>query len=206
MRVTAWAGVLAFARGTSVSTLPNAPRLWSARMFRSGLAAVAGSLFIAAVTLLASRPAFAADASMLLPGDPAMIHLVTVENSLLELTNADRVANGLAPLDFDADSLTIARERAESQLGIPTLSHYDADGQLIFAHLLSEANLSYGLAGENLARASFDDSGVVQRVESALMQSPTHRRNILEKTFTRVAIGAATNSSGFITFAEVYRD
>jgi uncharacterized protein YkwD len=175
-------------------------------MFRSGLAAVLGSLAIAAVTLMASRPAFASDASMLLPGDPALIHLVTVEHSLLELTNADRIANGLAPLDFDADSLVIARERAESQLDIPTLSHYDADGQLIFARLLSEANLSYGLAGENLARASTDDSAVVQRVEQALMQSPTHRRNILEKTFRRVAIGAATDSSGYITFAEVYRD
>ena len=38
------------------------------------------------------------------------------------------------------------------------------------------------------------------------MRSPTHRKNILERTFRRVAIGAATDSSGQITFAEVYRD
>jgi uncharacterized protein YkwD len=176
-------------------------------MIRSGLPAVLGMLAIVAMTLLsAGHPAFAADAGMLLPGDPALIHLITVEQALLDLTNTDRVANGLQPLEFDPDSLSIARTRAESQLGAPSLSHYDADGHLIFARLLSDANLSYGLAGENLARASSDDTSVTTRVEQALMQSPTHRRNILERTFKRVAIGAATDASGWISFAEVYRD
>ncbi len=176
-------------------------------MIRSGLAAVLGTLAIVAVTLLGTgRPAFASDAGMLLPGDPALIHLITVEHTLLDLTNSDRVANGLQPLEFDSDSLIIARQRAESQLGTPSLSHYDTDGHLIFARLLSDANLSFGLAGENLARASIDDANVTARVEQALMQSPTHRKNILERTFKRVAIGAATDSSGWISFAEVYRD
>ena len=35
---------------------------------------------------------------------------------------------------------------------------------------------------------------------------PVSRKNILEKTFTKVAIGAATNAQGQITFAEVYRN
>jgi uncharacterized protein YkwD len=175
-------------------------------MFRSGLAALLGTLAIAAVTLLGRQPAFATDAGVLTAGDPVLIHLITVENAMLEVTNADRVANGLEPLEFDPDTLTIARVRAESQLGTPGLSHYDANGQLIFARLLSDASLRYGLAGENLARASVDDPGVTQRIEQALMQSPTHRKNILERTFKRVAIGAATDSNGQITFAEVYRD
>ncbi len=175
-------------------------------MFRSGLGAFLGLAAIVAVTLFGRLPAFAAEASMVVPGDPALIHLISVEHTLLELTNADRVANGLDPLDFDPDTLAIARERAESQLQIPHLSHYDANGQLIFARLLNDASLAYGLAGENLARAASDDSTVTQRIEQALMQSPTHRKNILERTFKRIAIGAATNSDGQITFAEVYRD
>jgi len=175
-------------------------------MFRSGLAAAIGVVAIVAVTLFGRLPAFAAEASLVVPGDPAVVHLITVEQTLLELTNADRMANGLEPLDFDPDTLTIARLRAESQLGTPKLSHYDAHGQLIFARLLNDASLQYNLAGENLARAASDDATVTQRIEQALMQSPTHRKNILERTFRRVAIGAATNSDGQITFAEVYRD
>jgi uncharacterized protein YkwD len=163
---------------------------------------------ILALLVLASLspPALAADAGMLLPGDPGLANLIAAEQALIDLTNADRQANGLDALQLDTDTLTIARQRAESQLGAPTLTHYDANGQLIFARLLSEANLSYSLAGENLARTSGEDANVAQRVEQALMQSPLHRRNILEKTFKRVAIGAAIARDGQIAFAEVYRD
>jgi uncharacterized protein YkwD len=176
-------------------------------MFRPRAAALIALLAIAAVTLLGPRhSALAMDASLSLPGDPRVMNLVAAEQSLLDLTNADRIANGLDPLETDPDTLAIARQRAESQLGTPSLSHYDVTGQLIFAKLLGDANVGYQLAGENLARASVDDATVTQRVEQALMQSPTHRKNILERTFKRVAIGAATDSSGQITFAEVYRD
>jgi uncharacterized protein YkwD len=153
-----------------------------------------------------ATPVAAANASMLAPGDSRAMNLLSAEQALLDLTNADRVSNGLEPLQTDAETLAIARERAESQLGTPALSHYDADGQLVFSKLLGDANLGYRLAGENLARASSNDAAVVQRIEQALMQSPTHRKNILEQTFRRVAIGAATDSNGQITFAEVYRD
>lgn len=177
-------------------------------MFRSGLLAIFGAV-VALFTLstAAPQPAQALNAGALLPGDPALINLIAAEQALLELTNTDRVANGLDPLQVDPETLSIARERAESQLGSQSLSHYDANGQLIFARLLNDAELPYGLAGENLARATDgSDSSVTQRVEQALMQSPLHRKNILERVFKRVAIGAAVDSNGQIAFAEVYRD
>ena len=152
------------------------------------------------------QPAWAADAGALPPGDPAVVGLLSAERTLLDLTNADRVANGLEPLEPDTDTLAIARERAEDQLDAPSLSHVDTNGQLVFAELLAESQLSYRLAGENLARNSVQDASLVQRVEQALMQSPTHRKNILEPTFKRVAIGAATDPTGRIAFAEIYRD
>jgi uncharacterized protein YkwD len=157
-------------------------------------------------TTMAWQPAWAANAGALPPDDPALEALMSAEQTLWELTNVDRVANGLEPLDLDVDTLAIARERAEDQLDAPTLSHYDPNGELIFTQLLAGAHLTYQLAGENLARASVQDPSVIQRVEQALMQSPTHRANILEPTFRRVAIGAATGRGGQITFAEVYRD
>jgi uncharacterized protein YkwD len=133
--------------------------------------------------------------------------LVSSEQALIDQTNADRTANGVAPLVADPDTLDIARQRAETQLGPQSLDHYDASGELIFSQLLGQAHLGYGLAGENLARASSADSNLVQRIEQALMQSPAHRKNILEATFKRVAIGAASDpSTGQIAFAEIYRD
>jgi uncharacterized protein YkwD len=173
-------------------------------MVRTALAAALGAALVLVATI---EPALAMDAGMVLPDDPAVASLVSSEQSMLDLTNADRVANGDDPLQFDPDLLAIARERAESQLGTPSLSHYDTDGHLVFARLLNESNLTFDLAGENLARAGSLDLGLTQRVEQALMQSPLHRKNILERTFKRIAIGAATDpNTGQIAFAEIYRD
>jgi uncharacterized protein YkwD len=175
-----------------------------ARNASVGVVAAAAALLVA---LVPTQPVAAMDASMVSPSEPSFSLLVNAEQQLIDLTNADRASNGIAPVVFDADALPIARERAEMQLGSQSLNHYDASGQLIFAELLSQANLLYSLAGENLARAASSDPTVTVRVEQALMQSPTHRKNILEKTFHRLAIGAATDAAtGQIAFAEVYRD
>jgi uncharacterized protein YkwD len=152
------------------------------------------------------QPAAAAEAASQLPGDPAIAMLFAVEQAMLDLTNSDRVANGLDPLEFDPETLAIARERATSQLGTPSLTHYDANGDLAFVQLLADAQIGYQLAGENLARAAAEDASVTDTVEQALMKSPTHRKNILERTFTRVAIGSASDGHGQISIAEVYRN
>jgi len=169
------------------------------------------TLVVACVALLAlvattlfARPADA-DAREL-PGDLAVSQLVTVEQTLLDLTNKDRAANGLPPLSFDPETLAIARERASEQLGPNNLTHYDEQGLLAFVVLLDQANLRYGLAGENLARAREDGSDTIGRIEDALMKSPTHRKNILEQRFARAAIGMARDSQGRIAFAEIFRD
>jgi len=169
-----------------------------------GLVAAAAALLVA---LVPTQPVAAMDASMVSANEPSFTLLVSDEQQLIDLTNADRASNGVAPVVFDAATLPIARERAEMQLGTQSLNHYDASGQLVFAELLSQASLGYSLAGENLARAAGTDPTVTARVEQALMESTTHRKNILEKTFHRLAIGAATDpTTGQIAFAEVYRD
>jgi uncharacterized protein YkwD len=176
-------------------------------MIRLDLAPLSRSLAVTALAgALSLTFAWQPAAALQLPGDPAIGTLISAEQALLALTNADRAANGLGPLEFDPDTLQIARERAANQIDLPSLSHYNANGDLAFVKMLASAQVTYELAGENLARAYDNDPAVTQRVENALMASPTHRKNILEHTFNRVAIGAATDGSGQITFAEVYRN
>jgi uncharacterized protein YkwD len=137
--------------------------------------------------------------------DTSVATLLVTELALVELTNADRVANGLPALEFDPHTLLIARERAAKQLEIDNLSHYDEHGLLAFVGLLDGAGVRYALAGENLARSTSSSGDVLSRIEAAWMNSPTHRKNILEKSFTRIAIGAATDSDGRIAFAQIFR-
>ena len=136
---------------------------------------------------------------------PAFPVATGVEMAMVDLTNADRAGNGLPALSFDPALLDIARQRAAAQLTNAPLSHYDASGQLAFVGLLANAGIDYTLAGENLARTTGSDSGMPARVEQALMNSPPHRKNILEPSFDEVAIGAASDDSGRVAFAEIYR-
>jgi uncharacterized protein YkwD len=127
------------------------------------------------------------------------------EQKLLDLTNTERASNGLAPVRFDLATLWVARARAESQVPGGPLSHYDSMGELAFVGLLGDAAVGYTLAGENLARASAGDAGVVARLNTALMNSPTHRANILEPAFNLLAIGQAAMGSDGVVFAEIFR-
>jgi uncharacterized protein YkwD len=65
--------------------------------------------------------------------------------------------------------------------------------------------VQYRLAGENLARWGAADPDGPQRVEQAWMRSPTHLKNILEPSFNRLAVGAATDALGRVAFAQVFR-
>jgi uncharacterized protein YkwD len=142
-------------------------------------------------------------------GDLAIIPQDTTptapEQVMLDLTNADRTRNGLPALAFDPATLRVARLRAAAQIPDGPLSHYNSLGELAFVGLLGDAGVNYSLAGENLARATAQDPGVVPRLDEALMNSPTHRANILEPSFNRVAIGAATGPDGRLAFAEIFR-
>ena len=45
----------------------------------------------------------------------------------------------------------------------------------------------------------------IEDIEQALMQSPTHRHNILEPTFDRMAVGMAEGPNGQVAFVEIFR-
>ncbi len=131
--------------------------------------------------------------------------LLPQEQALLDLSNADRIRNGLDPLSFDPVVLDVARARAQAQLDDAPLSHYDALGQLAFVPLLAEAGAEYALAGENLARFTGYDPNLAETVEQALMSSPAHRQNILDQSFNRLAVGVAWDDAGRVAFAQIFR-
>ena len=132
-----------------------------------------------------------------------ILNATAVETTFLELVNTDRAAHGVEPLEFDPSLLGIARIRAAAQRGGP-LSHVDAVGQLAFVSLLSDWQVPYSLAGENLARHSRNSTAVAAELERALMNSPAHRANILEPSFRTIAIGEAPEGAG-VAFAQIFR-
>ena len=109
--------------------------------------------------------------------------------------NADRAANGLPALAINGVLGGIARQRSQQMLSTGVFSHYAPDGSLYFAGMLNEAAFPYAFAGENLAENNFGWSQSLNEANTQLMNSPTHRANILNSRYNEVGVGIAGPSS-----------
>ena len=67
---------------------------------------------------------------------------------------------------------------------------------------MPNAQAVYGDAGSRLTVSA---AGATIRVHQALMASPTHRANILESRFSRLAVGGTSDAQGQLVFAEIFR-
>ncbi len=130
------------------------------------------------------------------------IDISAAEQQWLDLINADRAAYGLPPLTPDPRLMEIARWRSEDMVARNYFSH-DIGGYTVF-EILRQRQISYQVAGENLAVNTFDDSLTVAMAESGLMSSPRHRANILRPDFTAVGVGIATGPNRLTVFTQLF--
>ena len=138
--------------------------------------AVAGSLYGAMVTST---------------GAAAFAPMSPPEYQFLAELNGDRAANGLGALGANGVLSGLARQRSQQMLASGSFSHYDGAGNLIFAGLLNGVGFPYAFAGENLAENNYPWGQSLDQANAALMNSPTHRANILNTRFNQVGVGIA---------------
>jgi uncharacterized protein YkwD len=71
-------------------------------------------------------------------------------------------------------------------------AHEGEDGSTPFSRM-DHVGARYRYAGENLGTDSgTNQTLMLQAIETAMIQSPSHRANLLRSTFTRVGIGIVT--------------
>ena len=128
--------------------------------------------------------------------------VITAETQLLAAVNVDRVANGLAPVEYDAALSAVARWRSEDMVARNYFSH-DIGGYMVF-QVLKDQGITYGLAGENLA-AMYGTENTVARAQASLMGSPTHRANILQSEYTQAGVGVAIGPDGKHIFTQIFK-
>ena len=114
----------------------------------------------------------------------------TAEQELLVLANQSRHEAGVPPLHMDASLNEAARAHARLMIDRQQLSHH-FDGEPPLMRRLLDTGLRFDHVGENVA---FNASA--EKAFEALMQSPPHRRNLLDPTF---------NSAGFAAFWSEHR-
>lgn len=105
------------------------------------------------------------------------------ETSMLSKINAIRKKQDLSPLTSDPQLKTVARAYGKNMFAKGYFSHYTPEGFSPFDRL-EQYSIGYTSAAENLAYAPDTDFAF-----NGLMNSPGHRRNILDPSFKRIGIG-----------------
>ncbi len=105
------------------------------------------------------------------------------EAVMLRLVNQERAKVGIKPLVVDGRLQAIARAHSEEMFRLGYFAHDSPVSGSPFDRMRA-AGIRYLAAGENIAYAP-----TVEAAHQGLMQSPEHRRNILDPEFTRVGIG-----------------
>lgn len=102
-------------------------------------------------------------------------------NQLLAYTNAEREQQGLGDLTVDPQLSKAAQMKAHDMFANQYWAHTSPDGTQPW-QWVKEAGYQYSVAGENLAKGFITSHGVV----TAWMNSPEHRKNILDARYDNV--------------------
>ena len=113
----------------------------------------------------------------------------TDENmAVYEIVNRERAKNGLSALSYRYDLQSAADKRAEEI--VTSFSHTRPNGNSCFT-VLSEYGITYRAVGENIAYGQ----RTPEEVMNGWMNSQGHRANILNSSFTGIAVGVKTIGS-----------
>ena len=105
---------------------------------------------------------------------------------LVDLANGDRAASSIGTLTVNPVLVAAAQAKANDMATYGYFAHISPQGVDPW-HWFEQAGYKFTYAGENLA-VDFSDSG---DVNTAWMNSPTHRENLLNPKYTEIGIATA---------------
>ena len=131
------------------------------------------------------------------------------DSTLFSLTNQDRASNGVGAVNFNGALQTVGENGAYHCGGITVNGRsLDMMQRNYFSHIIAGCGtyvwpmmqafgVSYQSAGENIGWVNNDTNGVGAAgiVNTAFMNSPDHRDNILNGSYTDLGVGSAFAST-----------
>ncbi len=146
----------------------------------SGTAVAAAGLLVVVMFVAASIQPY----SLRIGQNAAVIAAV-----LIDLANGDRAEAGLAMLSVSPRLMAVAQQKADDMAARSYFAHVSPDGKDPW-YWFEREEYAFVHAGENLA-VDFSDSIDVER---AWMNSPLHRKNILDPRYTEIGIATAVGT------------
>ena len=131
------------------------------------------------------------------------------DQAMFALVNQDRADNGLGPLRWNDQLTSIAEDAGYNGCGFPVsgrsvdmglrgyFSHTICGSQNVF-NVMQADRVPYQSAGENIGWQSgyTDVAAAAAYLNTALMNSPGHRANILNPNYTDVGVGSWQTAPG----------
>jgi uncharacterized YkwD family protein len=130
---------------------------------------------------------------------PITDSLSSVEAQVVKLVNAERGKRGLHMLTTAANVSNAARVKAQDMVNKKYFSHTSPTYGSPF-NMMENMGIRFSAAGENIAMGQRS----AQEVMTAWMNSPGHRANILNPSYTVIGVGAAKTSSGTLYWVQEF--
>lgn len=112
------------------------------------------------------------------------------EAEVVRLVNEIRVSNGLSTLTHNWELSRVARYKSQDMKNLGYFSHTSPTYGSPF-NMMKNFGISYKTAGENIAKGYSTPKQVVD----AWMNSPGHRANILNSSFTEIGVGYVSSGN-----------
>jgi hypothetical protein len=158
--------------------VPHARNNYYPHIFSPRLTGLLSALLVAAKVFTLAALAWG-------PITPAYASAITTPN-IINLTNQSRQAAAVPLLTESILLDNAAQQKANDMLAKGYFSHNTPGGQTPW-DFITAAGYNYITAGENLA-VNFTQA---ENVETAWMNSPDHRSNILDKNYQNIGVGIA---------------
>nr|WP_242517949.1 SafA/ExsA family spore coat assembly protein [Halobacillus sp. GSS1] len=131
---------------------------------------------------------------LIYPGDrvtvPLKADIKSVERQVIDLTNQERAKNGLPALKANWQLSRVARYKSRDMANKNYFSHTSPTYGSPF-NMMRDFNVSYNRAAENIAAGQ----QTPQEVVNGWMESPGHRKNILDPNLRQIGVGYAEGGS-----------
>ncbi|MBJ7594378.1 MAG: hypothetical protein JF886_05845 [Candidatus Dormibacteraeota bacterium] len=173
----------------------TAPRSWRRRVTAATYLVALAGVSVAALHAVGNATPVRADSG--------------ADSALFSLTNQDRASNGVRSLGGNGTLGAIGEGGRYNGCGFAVngrsvdmiqrnyFAHpiLNCGGQLVFS-MMQAFGIRYQSAGENIGWNTYGDSGTAaSQINSAFMNSPDHRANILNGNFTALGVGSANSGS-----------
>ncbi|BCB02048.1 CAP domain-containing protein [Bacillus sp. KH172YL63] len=123
----------------------------------------------------------------------------SLAKQVIDLTNQERKKNGLSALKYDGELSNVAEMKSEDMKDKDYFSHTSPTYGSPF-EMMQNFGIDYSSAAENIAVGQKTPESVV----NAWMNSPGHRKNILNKSVTHIGVGTAKDTSQGIYWTQMF--